>query len=560
MARTKKSLSKKGRKLPKSKHQPKILAIEELSEQNLITNRIEAANDENDSHESYDDKTLSIDDYEFKPKMNQVEVPANLPLVECKGKTNGKKKVAPRSSEQFKIGPKFNDTEVHRKIYLSGTNEHVIPVLDVRIDRGFDFIEDEWIGYKRNYFTLVSAFQFLGKDNSLVFNEKFHVVDNSGNELNLRCFALRLVSNCCEENIRVNLIQHTAKRDRGPQYLPPVYPAIPGVLPHHNIIKQSANIRNGSKIDQFNKLFSISSEDAKSKSRKDSIIQTYPEDKVTTVARYERMQFSTSINYRKPALTNRHFVLRVELLGVLDDGRYTILATMESPPLIVRGRSPSNYQIAKANYKSLMKRRANGEEENEKTYELLRNDYESFTDLQKSRMLHNRPNPDLISFNEHQIITAPKKIKKMEQVNEKYFNFGMNRNIEIHEDSNRLPQSSSTDTNLDHEYSYHNTNLFRESTNMATPYVPPSTNYYINNNVPFDPSLEYRGFKSVKKHKHKHRSKKHRHRSHRHDEHRLRRKHRNHKDEGRPVSGVEKDHDSSFNEFKDEMDRLQRKL
>lgn len=557
MAKTKKSLSKKGRKDSKVKPFENSLVIEELSDQNLTIDKREVANDENESNQSFNGKQLLVRDHDYLPK---TEVPMALPPT--KGKANGKKKVAPRSSEQFKIGPKFNDTEVHRKIFISSSNEHVIPVLDVRIDRGFDFLEGEWIGYKRNYFTLVSAFQFLGRDTSLLFNEKFHIIDNTNKCLNIKCFALRLVSNCCEEDIRVNLIQHTAKRDRGPQYLPPVYPAIPGILPHHNIIKQSANIRNGSKIDQFNKLFSISHEDVKNKGRKDSIIRTYPEDKITTVARYERMQFSTSINYRKPILTNRHFVLRVELLGVLDDGRYTILATMESPPLIVRGRSPSNYQIAKANYKSLMKRRANGEDNN--TFELQRKDYEAFTEFKRSKEDNFKSNDDHINFKENQIIAAPRhKIKKMEGFNNKYFNFGMNRGFNIHEDHHGLPDSSPTDTNLDNEHLSYNTNLFRESTNIVgTPFGPPSANYYINNNVPFDPSLESRSLKSARRHKHKHRSKKHRHRSHRHDDHKLRRKHRHshsHREE-RPVSGVEKDHDSSFNKFQQEMDMLQKNL
>lgn len=257
-----------------------------------------------------------------------------------------KKKVAPRSSQQFKVGPKFKDTEVNRKIFITSSDELVIPILSARVDRGFDLIDDEWIGYKRNYFTLVASFKLLDKDYKLFYKEKFHVLNDNDKCLNISCFALRLVSTCCEEDVEVNLIQHTAKRDRGPQYLPPIFPAIPGDLPSHSIIKQSSNIRNDSKIDQFNKLFFVNVENiAKEDLSSDAIINTYPEGNITTVARYERMQFSTSINYRKPALVNRHFILKVELLGVLEDGRYTVLAGIESPPLIVRGRSPSNYNL-----------------------------------------------------------------------------------------------------------------------------------------------------------------------------------------------------------------------
>lgn len=257
-----------------------------------------------------------------------------------------RRKVAPRSSEQFKVGPDFNETRVNRNIYITSSNELINPELKARIDRGFDFMEDEWIGYKRNYFTLVAAFLFIGKEQDLFFHEKFHIVDDDENQLNIKCFALRLVSECCENDIRVTLVQHTPKRDRGPQYQPPVYPSVSGTIPDHNLIKQSANIRNDNKIEQLNKLFYLDQDTCQSIST-NSILHDYPEGKISTAARYERMQFSTSVNYRKPALINRHFILRVELLAVLDDGRYAILASIDSPPLVVRGRSPSNYQLSR---------------------------------------------------------------------------------------------------------------------------------------------------------------------------------------------------------------------
>lgn len=84
-----------------------------------------------------------------------------------------------------------------------------------------------------------------------------------------------------------------------------------------------------------------------------SILSTYPEGRIATVARYERIQFSTSINYRKSSMVNRHFILKVELLGLLDDGKYAVLASTETQPLVVRGRSPSNYQMARRNLKAL---------------------------------------------------------------------------------------------------------------------------------------------------------------------------------------------------------------
>lgn len=274
------------------------------------------------------------------------------PNVVDHGVGSKKRKVAPRSGLQFKVGPTFESTTLYRPIYISSTNESVFPFVNARIDRGFENYGGEWIGYKRNYFTLVSCFELEDQNPDIFFSEKFHILNDLGEVDNISCFALRLVSRCSEDDTVVNLIQHTAKRDRGPQYLPPVYPAISGYLPSHSIIKQASNIRNGDKIDQYNRLFYLDNNTLQN-SVDDSILGTYPEGRIATVARYERIQFSTSINYRKSTMVNRHFVLKVELLGLLDDGKYAVLASTETQPLVVRGRSPSNYQMAKRNLKAL---------------------------------------------------------------------------------------------------------------------------------------------------------------------------------------------------------------
>lgn len=291
--------------------------------------------------------SLSLDE-ENKSNYNTV-YPNDLLSSKDKGSA-GKKKVAPRSGLQFKLGPGFECTDLFKLIFTETTNQKVFPFLNARIDRGFDFVNGEWIGYKRNYFTLVAAFEFDGFDSSIFTKEKFYTYDNNNRKVSINYFALRLVSKCCEDDVPVSLVQHTAKRDRGPQFSPPVYPAISGILPSHYLIKLSANIRNETKIDQFNKLFFFNGKDGEKPLT--SILSTYPEGVITTVARYERIQFSTSINQRKPSMVNRHFILLVELLGYVNEDKFFVMAATETPPLIIRGRSPSNYQINRANSKT----------------------------------------------------------------------------------------------------------------------------------------------------------------------------------------------------------------
>lgn len=257
-------------------------------------------------------------------------------------------RIAPRSGSQFKIGPSFLPTEIENPLYCFKDCNEMVPKISSRVDRGFQRNSDhEWIGYKRNYFTLVTAFEFENATREEFIRESYFVVDRDGNPNDVRFLALRLISKCCEDNTMVTLVQHTAKRDKGPQTEPQVYPAIPGSLPAHETIKDAANIRNCNKIVNYNKLFYLAKESMDDEfdleDDNSSILHTYPDDLVSIAARYERIQFSSSINCRKYSMVNRHFVLGVQLLAMLNDGTSLVIAHSYTPPLIVRGRSPSNY-------------------------------------------------------------------------------------------------------------------------------------------------------------------------------------------------------------------------
>ncbi|OBA19421.1 p53-like transcription factor, partial [Metschnikowia bicuspidata var. bicuspidata NRRL YB-4993] len=264
------------------------------------------------------------------------------------GASLNQRRLAPRSSNQFRVGPPFSATTAGARLVASG-HEHVEPRISARLDRGFDMIDGEWIGYKRNYFTLVAAFQFVDLPPDATATESFSYVDGAGEPRPVRAFKILLTSVCLEDSsTAVTLVQHTAKRDRGPQSSPPLYYAVPGDLPAHSTMKLVANIRNGDKIDRCNRLFYLLKEDHQraAESSPHCVLATYPRDcDISLVARYERIQFlSAGCGNRKLASTNnKHYVLVVQLLGVTDLGLHVVLASSQSPPLIVRGRSPSNY-------------------------------------------------------------------------------------------------------------------------------------------------------------------------------------------------------------------------
>lgn len=257
------------------------------------------------------------------------------PKVNRARRNNCPKRLAPRSILQYKIGPQFSPTRHHLSV-VGPSGEFVQPRLEARVDRGFDNVDGQWIGYKRNYITVVAAFQLEGnfdRDAYLVCLDTLTPV---------KAFHLRLIAHHVDSTVEMGLTQHTAKRDRGPQYQPPVYAAVPSELPSHTVISRSANIRNPLKIHEHNRIFfaEIRNPDP------GSVLATYPKGPVAKVARYERIQFATLNQCDRSSMMNKGAVLEVQLLADTGDKMHVVAST-STPSLIVRGRSPVNYQEAR---------------------------------------------------------------------------------------------------------------------------------------------------------------------------------------------------------------------
>ncbi|CAR21591.1 transcription factor NDT80 [Lachancea thermotolerans CBS 6340] len=281
-------------------------------------------------------------------------------------------KIAPRSTLQFKIGPSFETVGRYCQVLGHRDKRPVNFMLRPRIDRGFDHIEDEWIGYKRNYFTLVTSFEVESLELPEFLNQSFEVdgVSGASSPLRPKYFAVRLMAVCDEDESQVSLVQHTAKRDKGPQFEPPILALVPATLPSHQIIREASNVRNESKMKKYDSLFFFYRNTDAQEFAPESVVHSYPKDRIKKVARYERVQFSSSINAKKQPNQCKHFKLRVVLGCVVDGqhlnqdsfcayqgldclvengtGTFVPILEMETPPLVIRGRSPSNYSAALA--------------------------------------------------------------------------------------------------------------------------------------------------------------------------------------------------------------------
>lgn len=279
-----------------------------------------------------------------------------------------KLKIAPRSTLQFKVGPTFEFVGNYYQVYQSYTGRALDLSIIPRIDRGFDFIDGEWVGYKRNYFTLVSSFEALGWDLDEFLNSSFELQGNEGQSCAIKYFAINIKAKSDDDHTEISLVQHTAKRDKGPQFTPAMAPLIPSSLPNHQIIREASNVRNTMKMKKYDSTFYFHRDDPGAAYSDKSIINFYPNDCIQKVARYERVQFASSINVKKPAQQNRHFRLHVILGAVVlkkvnhidhnangfngnnlefnigeQKDLFIPLQEVRTPPLIIRGRSPSNY-------------------------------------------------------------------------------------------------------------------------------------------------------------------------------------------------------------------------
>ncbi|SCV02866.1 LAME_0H05842g1_1 [Lachancea meyersii CBS 8951] len=323
--------------------------------------------DENETAHNSDFVTCSSPFKDQKQTSNSEPLDSDQDLGHAQAQLEKRKiKIAPRSTLQFKVGPDFKEGATYCQVVCSTTKLPVHFVLTPRIDRGFDNIDNQWIGYKRNYFTLVTSFEVVGVQTGDFLLKSYQVTGLLGSKpVEVKYFAVRLVAICTEDESPVTLVQHTAKRDKGPQFEPPILPLVPAPLPTHQIIREASNVRNEAKMRKYDHLFYLNRFSDFPYTPEDDLVSSYPENRIRKVARYERVQFSSSINAKKNATQTKHFQLKVILGCVINETRlhpdffrnlegracfvenrsstFVPITEMITPPLVIRGRSPSNY-------------------------------------------------------------------------------------------------------------------------------------------------------------------------------------------------------------------------
>ncbi|SAL99687.1 hypothetical protein [Absidia glauca] len=209
-----------------------------------------------------------------------------------------------RESDYTSDTPTFGMTKYNGNIYATDKSTVLDVHIQSKVDRGFFLADNDWTCYRRNYFQVSSSFSLQGVvvlyDGQglpcLVQDQDvLHEVDQ---------FYLGITARLSDCDKQILLIQHTAKRDKGPQNTPEPRPIRPG-----------GNL-------------SFSSVGANQ-----------------SIVTFERIQFkSATANNGKRRAAQQYYVVVMELFAKTRySGKMIPVASTQSQPLVVRGRSPGHY-------------------------------------------------------------------------------------------------------------------------------------------------------------------------------------------------------------------------
>lgn len=220
---------------------------------------------------------------------------------------------------QIEGSPPLNPTEQLHQLQTQN-GEMVRPEIFGKIDKGFFLADNDWTCYRRNYFSLNCSFTLHPHTNVPI-----HLIQGHGSA---QIYGWALSIAAVVDGIDgkpIDLVQHTPKRDKGPQEKPPRIPVQP--RPHQPFYAGDSGVGSTSRYDQgFG----------------------HPPNQPQSEATFERIQFKcATANNGKRRAAQQYYHLLVELfadVGGQQSERWVKVATRMSAPMVVRGRSPGHYQ------------------------------------------------------------------------------------------------------------------------------------------------------------------------------------------------------------------------
>ncbi|CAI2179873.1 2225_t:CDS:2 [Funneliformis geosporum] len=201
-------------------------------------------------------------------------------------------------------GPFFSQTQQHYNVYTVDRTNSLKLRINSKVDRGFFLADNDWTCYRRNYFQISSSFNIQGTTHPVNETEVTCLLEADGQFHPISQFLLGITARVSNSDKKIELVQHTPKRDKGPQMVP-----VPKA------------IRPGGNLN----LSSVGSN--------------------SNIVTFERIQFKTATaNNGKRRAAQQYYVVMVDLYAQVEgyESHFRV-ATSTSAPLVVRGRSPGHY-------------------------------------------------------------------------------------------------------------------------------------------------------------------------------------------------------------------------
>lgn len=241
-------------------------------------------------------------------------------------------------------GPPLGDTQFLHQ--LTSADGHLVrPDIHARVDKGFFLSDRDWTCYRRNYFSVVCSYSLLPTTYSLPLYLR-RTTGSAPEHVLAFAMCISAVVDAPGGKV-VDLVQHTPKRDKGPQHKP-------------NRIKLSPQPAGGMAFAA-----SGSSPVQQTHSPQPGSIDheySFPQQtqQQQYIAVFDRIQFkSATANNGKRRAAQQYYHLIVELYADVGssvssgpsghpsnsgtDGGWVKIAYRISAPMVVRGRSPGHY-------------------------------------------------------------------------------------------------------------------------------------------------------------------------------------------------------------------------
>ena len=266
---------------------------------------------------------------------------------------------APASGDASRMGgqdgPPFNETKVLFPV-LSTRSEAMTPNIEAKIQKGFFQVDSKWTCYRRNYFTVTCAFQLK----PTVYDTSLYIQRHPNQPMEqIHAFAMQISAKTAAGNNQDSepraLVQHTPKRDKATETTPcrtVLHPAQVSILSAAGSYPGSHPLYTPTSNHAPNMLPHYGGPPYPAQHQGPAQNHTF-----------ERIQFQkATANNGKRRAQQQYFHVMVELHANIgrSDEHWVKIATAESHPIVVRGRSPGHYKDNRREDSNLDPDRANG--------------------------------------------------------------------------------------------------------------------------------------------------------------------------------------------------------